>query len=95
MDRDVSARRASTSPRCPRCASRRDPATTPIGSPLKTTPEIKRQITELTIAHPKLSDFQPVELLDEPCAIVVSRSTVNRTRHLPHFGDVRQKGATF
>jgi hypothetical protein len=52
---------------------------------VKGTCEVKQRIIELTISRPTISDLQREQLLYEQSGVVISRSTVNRTRGLAHF----------
>jgi hypothetical protein len=56
-----------------------------LGPPIKATPDAKRQIIELTIAHPTFSDLQLATHLHEDLGIAVSCCTINRARHFAHF----------
>jgi hypothetical protein len=53
-----------------------------LGAPCKATPEIKQSVIDLTILHPNFSDFQIAQMIADQYAITISRSTINRLRHL-------------
>jgi transposase len=56
-----------------------------LGRPSKVTPEIKKQVYDLTLRHPTFSDFQIAQMIAEEHAITISRATINRLRHLAKF----------
>jgi hypothetical protein len=56
-----------------------------LGAPCKATPEIEQSVVDLTSRHPKFSDFQIAQMIAEQYAITISRTTINRLRHVAHF----------
>jgi transposase len=56
-----------------------------LGAPRKATPQIKQAVIELTTRHPAFCDFQIAQIIAEQFSIAISRSTINRLRHLANF----------
>jgi hypothetical protein len=48
-----------------------------MGRPTQVTPQIKQVLIGLTLQHPNFPDFQIAQIISEPFAIPIARTTIN------------------